>query len=181
MPPASSQKYPSLGFQSSGVHGSKSAAYEGHQSLSLRLAGHHGTPSADTIHSTCLQNILAQAYRGCLQCCQACFEHWLGVAEQDFLKLQDRELWKRLFNVSIQLNYYRQAIHCLDNVSVPCSPAWHAGSLHTVNKQAVPVRDPLSLSGPKTACCAPVKLLPLAASASPWLGCCLTVELMPVV
>ena len=43
--------------------------------------------------------------------------------------LQDRELWKRLFNVSIQLNYYRQAIYCLDNVSVPCSPAWHAASL----------------------------------------------------
>eukprot|EP00891_Asterochloris_glomerata_P001408 jgi/Astpho2/1408/Aster-06258 len=32
------------------------------------------------------------------------------------IKKKDRELWKRLFNVSIQLNYYRQAIHCLDNV-----------------------------------------------------------------
>ena len=75
--------------------------------------------------------------------------------------LQDRELWKRLFNVSIQLNYYRQAIHCLDNVSVPGSPAWHAGSLHAATRQAVPMRGLPSLSGSQTACCTPVKLLPL--------------------
>ena len=93
--------------------------------------------------------------------------------------LQDRELWKRLFNVSIQLNYYRQAIHCLDNVGMPQSPAWHAGSLHAGNKQAVPVGGLPSLSGPHTACCAPVKLLPWAAPARPWLGCCLTVEWLP--